>query len=536
MKTLQKGIINVIQLKSIILMLIFLTIFLSGCKQVIFCTHKLAYENYERPIEMEKLIIRDLNSDGKDEIILIRKNQEHSYITIHDEKMNIISQLNYYSEIANVNTCNIDDDEDKELFICNVVDSNYVYLAESNYEWEKELIRTDFTFQPITRIDISRKIKRLHWHPSLVPNFADDLYKNGEKEMIVTANAGFSCYPRGVWIYDVHTGKELWNYQTAGNITSLLFEDFDGDGEKEFIISTYSFKNHKRIVNGTDDFHSYIIVFDTKGKTLYREKTGEGYSAIYSKAVDINGDGTKEIISKKVTWGNNKEKNGLYIRKWENGTLNIIKKKEFEASFARSGGFENADINNDGKDELLIVGSNNDLLVFDLNLNILENFTKIPVNAIKSIEDLDLDGEKEILLYAKEGGLLILNSKMKIKTYFQKHLVGKNKINTQIFNVGFGNPQKIIISPGPATPNDAGICLDVIKEFAADTPIFGICLGHQAIAQVFGGEVIRAKNMMHGKTSQIKVIKEDILFNDLPNEFTQTRYHSLTVNQDNLPL
>ena len=97
------------------------------------------------------------------------------------------------------------------------------------------------------------------------------------------------------------------------------------------------------------------------------------------------------------------------------------------------------------------------------------------------------------------------------------------------------NPQKIIISPGPATPDDAGVCLEVIKEFSETTPIFGICLGHQAIAQVFGGEVIRASNMMHGKTSQIKVLNNSILFKDLPKEFTQTRYHSLIVNQKNLP-
>ena len=97
------------------------------------------------------------------------------------------------------------------------------------------------------------------------------------------------------------------------------------------------------------------------------------------------------------------------------------------------------------------------------------------------------------------------------------------------------NPQKIIISPGPATPDDAGICLEVIKEFSDTTPIFGICLGHQAIAQVFGAEVIQAPKMMHGKTSKIKVLNNNILFKNLPNEFTQTRYHSLIVNQNNLP-
>ena len=97
------------------------------------------------------------------------------------------------------------------------------------------------------------------------------------------------------------------------------------------------------------------------------------------------------------------------------------------------------------------------------------------------------------------------------------------------------NPEKIILSPGPATPDDAGICLDVIKHFSDTTPIFGICLGHQSIAQAFGAEVIRAQNMMHGKTSKVKITQSTVLFDGLPQEFTQTRYHSLTVKQDNLP-
>ena len=97
------------------------------------------------------------------------------------------------------------------------------------------------------------------------------------------------------------------------------------------------------------------------------------------------------------------------------------------------------------------------------------------------------------------------------------------------------NPEKIIISPGPATPNEAGICLEVIKEFSDSTPILGICLGHQSIAQAFGAEVIRAPIMMHGKTSKIKVIKDDLIFKGLPRQMTETRYHSLTVNQKNLP-
>jgi len=97
------------------------------------------------------------------------------------------------------------------------------------------------------------------------------------------------------------------------------------------------------------------------------------------------------------------------------------------------------------------------------------------------------------------------------------------------------NPEKIILSPGPATPNEAGVCLEVVKEFSkSNTPILGICLGHQTIGQVFGGKIVRAKNMMHGKTSKIKVLKNSILFKNLPDTFTQTRYHSLVVDKNSI--
>ena len=97
------------------------------------------------------------------------------------------------------------------------------------------------------------------------------------------------------------------------------------------------------------------------------------------------------------------------------------------------------------------------------------------------------------------------------------------------------HPQKIIISPGPASPDEAGITLKVIEHFQDRVPIFGICLGHQSIAQVFGGDVIRAKNMMHGKTSVMKQSESCPIFKDLPQEFVATRYHSLIVDKDTLP-
>jgi len=97
------------------------------------------------------------------------------------------------------------------------------------------------------------------------------------------------------------------------------------------------------------------------------------------------------------------------------------------------------------------------------------------------------------------------------------------------------NPEKIIISPGPATPDKAGVSLAVIEHFESKIPILGICLGHQAIAQSFGAEVVRAKNLMHGKTSTIEKVTDTAVFDKLPDTFTATRYHSLVVNKENLP-
>lgn len=96
------------------------------------------------------------------------------------------------------------------------------------------------------------------------------------------------------------------------------------------------------------------------------------------------------------------------------------------------------------------------------------------------------------------------------------------------------SPSHILISPGPGTPDDAGISQDVIRELGPTTPILGVCLGHQCIGQVYGGVVLRAPHLMHGKTSMI-YHREDALFTGVPSPFEATRYHSLIVEEASLP-
>ncbi len=115
----------------------------------------------------------------------------------------------------------------------------------------------------------------------------------------------------------------------------------------------------------------------------------------------------------------------------------------------------------------------------------------------------------------------------------EKVLVFRNdKITLE--EIGRLNPDMVVVSPGPCTPKEAGISVDLIREFAGMIPILGVCLGHQSIGYAFGGNIVRAKRLLHGKTSQIYHDGKGI-YDGVPNPFEATRYHSLLIEKESLP-
>lgn len=115
-----------------------------------------------------------------------------------------------------------------------------------------------------------------------------------------------------------------------------------------------------------------------------------------------------------------------------------------------------------------------------------------------------------------------------------EQVVVKRNDEIDLEGIAAMKPDHILLSPGPCTPNEAGITLQVIERFKVDIPILGVCLGHQAIGQAFGGEVIRAEKLMHGKTSKI-LHDGRTVFEGIPSPYTATRYHSLIVKRETLP-
>jgi anthranilate synthase/aminodeoxychorismate synthase-like glutamine amidotransferase len=115
-----------------------------------------------------------------------------------------------------------------------------------------------------------------------------------------------------------------------------------------------------------------------------------------------------------------------------------------------------------------------------------------------------------------------------------QEIVVRRNDQVTIHEIEAMRPDRILISPGPCTPHDAGISIELIKHFAGKAPLFGVCLGHQAMGAAFGGEVVRAKNLMHGKTSMVEHDGRTI-FADVPSPMQATRYHSLIVKEAGLP-
>ncbi|GBL59170.1 anthranilate synthase component 2 [Pseudomonas citronellolis] len=112
------------------------------------------------------------------------------------------------------------------------------------------------------------------------------------------------------------------------------------------------------------------------------------------------------------------------------------------------------------------------------------------------------------------------------------HVIRNDELSVE--QIAALNPERIVLSPGPCTPNEAGVSLEVIQRFSGKLPLLGVCLGHQSIGQAFGGDVVRARQVMHGKTSPVFHTDQGV-FAGLNNPLTQTRYHSLVVKRETLP-
>ncbi|MDP8322200.1 MAG: ATP-binding protein [Candidatus Stygibacter australis] len=402
----------------------------------------LVEESQHSKKEVSRFEVIDLNDDGEDEILTVKeKDNEFSEIILQDGNFETFSQLNYLANINRLSFFDVNGDREKEIFVSGVTPNGEIFLNQVHYEWKKTLHRSEKPLLLKNRQDKLPIGKRCYSNFGVEGML--DIDDDGTQEIIIRGAAGFACYPRGLWLIDAKTGEEKWHYEIAGNILCVNNADLDQDGETEFILSTEANKNQGNIINQTDDHHSYLIILNKYGETLFREELSRGYSKIYSFLEDIDVDGNDEIIAVKTTWGKQQERNGIYIYKWVNNRLSLLREKQFEIPFSRNGGVYCEDLDNDGKSEVFVITAENELLVFNNDLEVVGRFDKIAIRNLIGIVDLDCDGNKEIVCVSIEGNLMVLDKNLQcIMKYDERDI---SEASVKIFDPGFGNSKQILV-------------------------------------------------------------------------------------------
>ena len=402
----------------------------------------LVEESQHSKKEVSRFEVIDLNDDGEDEILILReKVNEFSEIILLDHNFVTLSQLNYLADINRISYCEVTGDSEQEIFVSGVSPNGEIFLNQVHYDWKQALHRSEKPLLLKIRQDKLPIGKRSYSNFGVEGML--DIDDDGTQKLVIRGAAGFACYPRGLWLIDAKTGEEKWHYEIAGNIKSINFADLGQDGDIEFILSTEANKNQSNIINQTDDHHSYLIVLNKNGETLFREELSRGYSKINSFLEDVDGDGNYEIIAVKTTWGKQQERNGISIYQWSNDRLSLLREKQFEIPFSRNGGVYCEDLDNDGKSEIFVITAENELLVFNNDLEVVGRFDKIALRYLIGILDLDCDGNKEIVCVSIEGNLMVLDKNLQcIMKYDERDI---SEATVKIFDPGFGKNKQILV-------------------------------------------------------------------------------------------
>lgn len=412
-----------------------------GCR-IYHPSYELLENNQHSVDNLHRFYFVDLNGDCQDELVIINeKIRGLTEITLRSAGMEVYSQLNIIESVHHLSFFDFDDDDDKEIYISVLDEEGVITVNRFRYEWTKVLRRTD---NPVFRIKTEKKISgEESGNSGYLVVGKGDIDGNSFNELFLQGYSGYDCFPRGLWVVDAETGEEKWRYELAGNIKNIYYTDLDNDGEEEFVISTQALKNHKEIVNGTDDFHSYLLVLSKSGKLLHQEELARGYSNVECVLEDVDNDGIKEIIAVKKTWGNQNERNGIFIFKWMKNRLNLVKVKQFEATLSMRKKVFFEDLDNNGKREIMLLDDKHNLIAFENNLEIIYRYSNNTIHKIAGVIDLDCDGNTEIIAVTNDGYIDVLNSKLQPLAHYGDRNVSNSQV--ALYNPGFGKKKQIVI-------------------------------------------------------------------------------------------
>ena len=388
----------------------------------------------------------DINQDEADELLVVEnfKNKCQPFM-IKNQNTDNFSQITLTHPLMSFKVINNEYDESNWLFY-SFNDGSKVYLQAMNYIWEKKLKRELHNFQPIDRTDALIDNPKYQWYGSLTPIMLKNIDGDSKVEVVCQAADTFTSNPRGIYVFDLVSGRLKWKLDTAACIASLIYEDFDLDGKKDLIASTMALKNNQSTINGTTDHSPVIFACNTKGEVLYIENCFDGYGQVLLESVDINNDGTNDIIRIDHTWGTDNHTNSVNILKPNGKQLVTEKRYEFETSISRE--FRPLITNLDESNEKYIFVSNrqNGLIILNKDLQMVKHDLNMRIRRVESIEDINNDNKKEILLLGDNNEFIILNSSLKVEARIKNPFPNDEDTQAEVIRTGEEKPKRIAIA------------------------------------------------------------------------------------------
>lgn len=391
-------------------------------------------------------IIGDLKGSEEDFLIMTDTKPMNLYaIYVQHRSGRIVSQINVGAKVRGLRVLTDPRDASHWLFY-SYNDQRSVTVSASQYLWKIPLQRVEKDFESISRTDRHLGNPNVEWFAVIYPEILADIDGDGRLELVCRMLDGYTVNPRGLVVYDFETGRIKWRFDTSSSFNSVLFDDFDNDGSKEFILSNYAFKNNPEIKHGMNDMSGWIIVLNSSGEMIYSQKEFEGYGQVYLAADDIDQDGSIEIYAVNTTWGSDNIRNSVSVLKWSGERLKKNKSWALPSTFERTMVAPVLNVmDNAGTRRILLVDKGAGLVVLNQDLETVPHDYQDFVKTIMAVDDLNQDGTSEILLQTQDNYFVILDNKFTQRARIKNPFPDSDAVSAHIIKTGYGNDRMIAI-------------------------------------------------------------------------------------------
>lgn len=433
------------------LLLVFVTAILAGCLPLgRYSTHILDPQ-FKNVLDAPAVswIFSDLRGNEED-FFIVTDNQHSNINSLYVARPNgsIISQFAMNQKFRCMNALTDPRNGDRWL-IYSFNDQKRVTISGIRYTWEIPLKREEKLFESIARTDSLINDPSREWFAQIYPELLEDIDGDGRVELVARMLDGFRANPRGLVVYDFDSGKVKWRFDTSCNLSTVLFDDFNNDGRKEFVIANHAFKNTRAAANGFDDESGRVAVLDTSGRLLHQEKFFDGFGEVQLTTVDPGVDGKRYVYAVMSTWGERSTRNAVYKLLWTGS--GFVKSKTWALGMFFDRGAQTYTFHSmDGSSNwrLFLVDKGSGLVVLDQDLNPIEHRYKGFIKSIGGVEDIDQDGFKELLIYTADNHYEILDHKLRLRARMKSPFPDGEPAQIRSVKMGYGTDRLVALISG----------------------------------------------------------------------------------------